>query len=145
MELASGTTVSFAMHGHSHDETRTIRYDGTLATLRARFSETDPQITVHHHGTGEVEHIDLDDGAGSGLDHGGGDLGVLRAFAASMAALGLDDGIGPGAPQAAAPATTDGRTSLESHVIGWAAEEARVTGTVVDLADFRARHGLLLG
>lgn len=150
MELRSGATVSFTMHGHSHDETRTMRYDGTLATLRATFSETDPEITVHHHGTGEVERISLGTEAGSGLDHGGGDLGVLRAFAASMAALGLDDGVRPGvdgggAPLAAAeaaPATTDGRTSLESHVIGWAAEEARLTGTVVDLPAFRQRFGL---
>lgn len=135
MELASGTSVAFAMHGHSHDETRTMRYDGTLATLRATFGP-DPAITIHHHGTGEVDHVDLDAEAGSTLDHGGGDQGVLRAFAASLEAAaapgaGVADGL-----------ITDARTSLESHVLGWAAEEARTTRTVVDLADFKARNGL---
>jgi predicted dehydrogenase len=125
MELASGTSVAFAMHGHSADETRTMRYDGTLATLRATFSEQ-PEITVQVHGRDEVEQIDLSGGAGSSLDHGGGDLGVLRAFAASLAGGG--DGL-----------SSDARTSLESHLVGWAAEEARTTRTVVDVAAFRSR------
>ena len=34
--------------------------------------------------------------------------------------------------------TTDARTSLESHLVAWAAEEARRSGTVVDVAAYRA-------
>lgn len=115
MELASGTTVSFAMHGHSHDETRTMRYDGTRATLRATFAEEGSEITIHDHGHDAVERVALPEAAVSG--HGGGDLGVLRAFATGAV-------------------TTDGRAALEGHLVGWAAEEARRTGTVVDVAAF---------
>lgn len=127
MELASGTSVSFAMHGHSHREGRTMRYDGTRATLRAAFTD-EPEITVTDHGGGIAEVVDLDASAPYG--HGGGDLGTLRAFAASLT---------PGAVHEPGEGlTTDARTSLESHLVAWAAEEARRTGTVVDVAAHRA-------
>jgi len=38
MELESGASLVLVMHGHSYWEARTMRYDGTLATLRARFA-----------------------------------------------------------------------------------------------------------
>jgi len=34
MEFEGGLTVSFTMHGHSHENCRTMRYSGTKATLR---------------------------------------------------------------------------------------------------------------
>jgi predicted dehydrogenase len=133
METASGTTVSLAMHGHSHDETRTMRYDGTRATLRATFGEH-PSITVHDHGTGEV--TEIDPGAGSGLDHGGGDGALLAAFARSV--LDADP---EAADEGADEAVTHASGALASHLVGFAAEEARRTGTVVDVAAFAAHHG----
>jgi predicted dehydrogenase len=130
MELASGASVSFTMHGHSHREGRTMRYDGTRATLRAAFTD-EPEITISVHGTGEVERVDLP--AVEAIGHGGGDEGVVRAFAASLR----------GAP-ASERLSSDGRTSLESHLLGWAAEEARRNGSVVDVAERRARLAGLL-
>lgn len=123
MELASGASVSFTMHGHSHREGRTMRYDGTRATLRAAFTD-EPEITVHHHGSGRVERIELPEV--DVIGHGGGDEGVVRGFAASLR----------GAPPAER-LSSDGRTSLESHLLGWAAEEARRSGRVVDVAERR--------
>jgi predicted dehydrogenase len=135
MELASGATVAFTMHGHSHAEGRTLRIDGTRATLRAAFTERDPEITVHPHGLDRLERVAIDPGDGSSLGHGGGDLGVLRAFAASW----------PAGSAVAAPSGngrhSDGRSALVSHVLGWAAEEARTTGQVVDVAAFARRFG----
>ena len=37
------------------------------------------------------------------------------------------------------PPLTSARESLESHLLAFAAEEARLQGSVVDMADFRAR------
>ena len=37
MQFAGGASVVLFMHGHSHEEARTMRYDGTRATLRAKF------------------------------------------------------------------------------------------------------------
>jgi predicted dehydrogenase len=136
MELASGATVAFTMHGHSHAEGRTLRIDGTEATLRAAFTEHDPEITVHPHGLDRVEPVAIDPTEGSSLGHGGGDLGVLRAFAAWVATGTAGDELG-----AVAELSSDGRTSLISHVLGWAAEEARHTGRVVDVAAYASRHG----
>jgi predicted dehydrogenase len=127
METASGTSIAFTMHGHSHAEGRTLRIDGTVATLRATITETDPEVTISTHGTDEVEVVDLGADARSSLGHRGGDLGVLRAFAASLSGTA-----GPGEGL-----STDARTSYESHLVGWAAEHARTTGTVVEIKSLR--------
>jgi predicted dehydrogenase len=50
IEFDSGATAVFRLHGLSHTEGRTMRIDGTKATLRARFG-SGSQITVYpHHG-----------------------------------------------------------------------------------------------
>jgi predicted dehydrogenase len=118
MEMRSGTTVAFTMHGHSHEEGRTMRYDGTRATLRATFTD-EPEITVIDHGSREVERIDI--GEFELLGHGGGDVGLMRALAASLRG---DDGA----------LTSDARSALRSHEVAWAAERSRLTRSVVEPA-----------
>src|SRR5690606_26555472 len=56
MELASGAAVALVMPGHSIADHRSMRYDGTRATMRARFGSYS-EITIHDHGTNTVEHI----------------------------------------------------------------------------------------
>ncbi len=125
MELDNGSSVALVMHGHSNEEHRSMRYDGTRATLRARFGEHS-EITVYDHATQRVEHIPLD-AAGSG--HGGGDHGIMADFLAAVR--------GERAP------LTNARTSLESHLLAFAAEEARTGSTVVDMRHFRAAADVL--
>jgi predicted dehydrogenase len=119
MELESDTTVTFTMQGHSHDNVRTLRYDGTRATLRA--SEAVDEIVVYDHLTGSVEtfrpgHVDA--------GHGGGDAGIMLDFVAAV----RRDGHAPG---------TTARASLESHLMAFAAEEARVSGQMLDMVAYR--------
>ncbi len=124
MEMASGASVTLIMHGHSNEEHRSLRYDGTKATLRARFGNPS-EIVIYHHG-GDVEEVPIptrDFSYTSG--HGGGDWGTFRAF------LELLRGEGSG--------LTDVRTSLESHLLAFAAEEARLSHQVLDMAEFRAQ------
>jgi predicted dehydrogenase len=120
MELAGGASVVLVMHGHSNEEHRSMRYDGTKGTLRARFGHTS-EITIHNHG-GDSEQIPIPP-ADSG--HGGGDRGVMIDFLRTLR----------GESQ---PLTT-ARASLESHLLAFAAEEARLEGTVIDMAAYRAR------
>jgi predicted dehydrogenase len=120
MEYSGGTSVVMVMHGHSNEEHRSMRYDGTKATLRARFGRQS-EITIHHHG-GESETVPIPD-AGSG--HGGGDSGTMGDFLAVLR--------GEREP------LTSARASLESHLLAFAAEEARHTGSTVNMADFRTR------
>ena len=120
MELESGTTLVFTMQGHSHNNVRTMRYEGTRATLRA--SEAAWEITVHDHLTGAEETFRPPRG-GSG--HGGGDEGVMNAFISSLRNPELSP-------------MTSARASLESHLMAFAAERARIEGIMIDLAAYKA-------
>ncbi|MDH7569302.1 MAG: Gfo/Idh/MocA family oxidoreductase, partial [Armatimonadota bacterium] len=55
MEFEGGLTVAFTMHGHSHENVRTMRYCGTRATLRAH--EGRHEIAVHDYLTGREDRI----------------------------------------------------------------------------------------
>jgi len=123
MILENDTTVTFTMHGHSHAEGRSMRYDGTRATLRATTIGQEPQIEIHHHLTDECERIEIPLTDGSG--HGGGDFGVVDGFLRTL--RGEADGL------------TSARVSLESHLMAFAAEEARLSNTVVTMATFWAQ------
>jgi len=128
LEFEGGASGVLVMHGHSHDEARTMRYDGTRATLRGRFSYgLGDSLEIHDHRTGRVDQIELQAGASG---HGGGDAGVMAAFVQALR---------PGAAQAGGQALTTARESLESHLMAFAAEEARVTGRVVQMDEYRRR------
>ena len=119
MELASGASVTMVMHGHSNEEHRSMRYDGTKGTLRAR---VDPDvIEVHIHG-GKSERIAIERPTAG---HGGGDEGIMHDFVRVLRGE-------------IAPLTT-ARVSLESHLLAFAAEDARLSGQVIDMAAYRAR------
>jgi predicted dehydrogenase len=127
MEHANGAISTLVMHGHSHQEGRTMRYDGTRATLRATaLAGAQPEITVHDHLGDSVERIPLREGGEGG--HGGGDGGMMRAFAHAVR-------------DPRAGVLTSVRTSLESHLLAFAAERARITGETVDMASYRAEMG----
>ena len=136
LEFESGASGTLFMHGHSHEEGRTMRYDGTRATLRGRFGYgLGDSIEIHDHLTGSVEEINPSTG-GSWADgyvadlggHGGGDAGLMAAF---VRALRPESG--------AIGGLTTSRESLESHLMALAAEEARVEGGIVLMDEFRRR------
>jgi predicted dehydrogenase len=126
MELESGASAALIMHGHSHEEARTMRYDGTRATLRGKFAYgMDDSIEIHDHLTGRVEQVNPQAGDSG---HGGGDEGVMAAFVRAVRT--------PSCVLECRSATT-ARESLESHLMAFAAEQARVEGAIVDAAAFR--------
>ncbi len=126
MELEDGATVTLVMNGQGDEECRTVRWDGTKATLYGKFSARGDQITVHHHLTGEIEDIPVIARDSSG--HGGGDYGIVRSFIDTVNGR-PDDSV------------TTARESLESHLLAFAAEEARLNKTVINMDEFRARLG----
>jgi len=126
LTFESGASGVLVMHGHAHEEARTMRYEGTRATLRGRFAYgLDDNIEIHDHRTGCVEHITLGSPTGTVTGHGGGDEGLMAAFV--RAASGETTGL------------TSARESLESHLMAFAADEARLKGNVVKMAAFRQR------
>ena len=116
----SGATGVMTMQGHSHEEGRTMRYDGTRATLRGKFGHGGDVIEVHDHLTGEVETISPRVGVSG---HGGGDEGIMDAFVAAV--------------NGAADAQNTAREALESHIMAFAAEKARVAGELIDMSAYR--------
>ncbi len=120
MEHSDGAVVTLIVHGHSDEEVRTMRYDGTRATLKGRFGTTS-EISIHDHRTGAVETVEMGPGRGG---HGGGDEGLMRAFVA--------------AARDRSGALTDAPMSLESHLLAFAAETSRASGSAVEMDRFRA-------
>jgi predicted dehydrogenase len=119
MELESGVSVTLTMHGHSDTEERTMRYDGTRATLRGRFGRTQ-EITIADHATGDVTTIPIPPPVGG---HGGGDHGLIDAFLRSV--------------ESGNSSHTPAHDAYESHLLAFTAEEARVTGAWIELEDLR--------
>jgi predicted dehydrogenase len=122
MLLEDDTTVTLIMNGHGDEECRTMRYDGTLATLRGKFLPSgNHQLSVHYHLSGEVEQIEVKNSMSGG--HSGGDMGIVRSFLNAM--HGIPD-----------PNLTTARESLESHLLAFAAEEARISQSTIARATF---------
>lgn len=111
MKLASGATATLTMHGHSHEEQRTMRYDGTRATLRGVFG-AHAEIEVIEHATGRSRSVPIDSAPGG---HGGGDHGLLAAFVEAV--------------RTGAGHVTHPSESLMAYELAFLAEEARVSGT----------------
>ena len=121
MSFGGGQAVTLTMHGASYVEGRTVRIDGMRATLLA--NEARNEIELIEHGSGARRQVDVPPARGG---HGGGDWGLIDAFLGAV--RGERDGL-----------RTSARESVESHLLAFAAEEARLSGTTVAMADFRAR------
>jgi predicted dehydrogenase len=123
MEMENGISLSFTMHGHSFEEGRTIRIDGSQATLLGKFGFNHTFIEIHDQRRGGYQRIDMPNNVEQG-GHGGGDKGLMEHFVKALE--GVQDA-----------ALTHARASLESHLMAFAAEEARMTGTMIEMTDFR--------
>jgi hypothetical protein len=130
MEVECGATVALYMHGHSHREGRTMRYDGTRATLRGAYFFDEQRIEIHDHLTGEVEVIEPMRGPMGGTGHGGGDQGLMNAFVAAV--------------RDPETAMTTAREALESHLMAFAADEARRKHDIIDMSTFRKQAETLV-
>lgn len=118
MDFEGGLAVSLTMQGFSHKEGRTLRIDGERATLLG--DQARNELIVVDHRTGDAERIHPPRPVGG---HGGGDEGIMAAFVAAL--NGEDGGV-----------LTSARESVESHLMAFAAEEARISGRIIDMDDY---------
>jgi len=126
LRFDGGVTATFTMT--AFDDGRSLELFGTEARLYAgervrRLHGRD--IVVIGHGSSEIHGIDLGPAASAVDGHAGGDAGLMRALHEEMTREN------PAAMRSSI------QTSVESHRIGFAAEAARLSGRVIDLADFR--------
>jgi predicted dehydrogenase len=121
LEFEGGVTATFVMQGFAATPTRTIRATGTQAELRGCFDKG--EIEVHRLGEIAPERIVV---PFDPFGHGGGDEGLIRHFVDVVRRGARDDVL------------ASGRVTLESHLMGFAAERSRLEGRTVDMAAFRA-------
>jgi hypothetical protein len=113
MEFGGGVTATFTMTAFTPSLDRRTQIFGTHGYLDG----TGERVTLHDFVTGEVSVHEVA-GAEVGAGHHGGDAGLLDAFTAAVST-------GDASHILSGPAE-----SLESHRAVFAAERARLTGTV---------------
>jgi predicted dehydrogenase len=122
MLFEGDVTVTFTMHAFSHENCRTMRYDGTRASLIGHGGKG--ELTLHDFRTMQERAVPIGTAQGG---HGGGDAGLMASFVRAL--QGEEDAL-----------RTSARDSLESHLMAFAAEESRLEGgKLVDMDVYRAR------
>jgi predicted dehydrogenase len=128
IEFANGVTAHLTMHGFSEREGRTVRIDGTRASLIGEFNLTGERIRLFDHYTGRESLLHKKKLRARGIPHGGGDFRLVDSFVENL--------------RSDRRPMTSGLESLESHLMAFAADTSRLEGRVVDMATFRRDRGV---
>ncbi|CAH0119987.1 Putative oxidoreductase YteT [Paenibacillus sp. CECT 9249] len=121
MEFAGGITAAFTMSAFTNECGRTIKLMGTKGEIRGAMEKNEIEVTYFE--TGFTETISLHVQGGH-VGHGGGDHRLVEDFLA----LVRGDGAGK--------ALTTAATSLQSHMMAFAAEESRLTKQVIYMPEY---------
>jgi len=121
LEFDNAVTVAFTMSAFTREISRTIKLMGTKGEIRGAMEKN--EIEILHFGTGKTERISFEDRGGH-VGHGGGDWGLMRDFLRLVRADGGQQGL------------TSAEHSVQSHMIAFAAEQSRVAGETLELAEF---------
>ncbi|HTO55964.1 MAG TPA: Gfo/Idh/MocA family oxidoreductase [Myxococcota bacterium] len=114
-----GLLATLGVHGNASEERRTLRISGTHGELRGVLQTG--LIEISRHGEQTVETVRTEGSIG----HASGDRNLLDHFCDAVRRGARDD------------VRASGRVALESHLLGFAAERARIEGRVVDMAAYR--------
>ncbi|UCD00470.1 MAG: Gfo/Idh/MocA family oxidoreductase [Promethearchaeota archaeon] len=125
IEFENGVTANLTMHGFSELEGRTLRIDGTRATLIGKFHISGERIILYDHFTGKEKLVYKKKLTRESGEHGVGDFELIDAFIESLI---NKNKIQP---------LTNARDLLESHLMAFAANESRLKGTIIDMEEFR--------
>ncbi|MDY6866944.1 MAG: Gfo/Idh/MocA family oxidoreductase [Chloroflexota bacterium] len=124
MTFESGITATLTMHGHSHEEGRTLRVDGSQATLLGKFSYSQAWLEVHDHALAPLERYTFPSEVDQTAGHGGGDAGLMHQFVKAI--------------RGEKPPLTSARDSLESHLMAFATDEARIENKCINMNQYRS-------
>jgi predicted dehydrogenase len=127
IEFENGATATLTMHGFSEREGRTLRIDGTKGTLIGEFYDSGEKISLFDHYSGTEEIIFYKKLTMAIESHQGGDFKLIDEFLDSIV------------DKTKVQPLTNARTSLESHLMAFAAEEARKNHIVVKMTEFRKK------
>lgn len=119
MEFENGITATLTMAAFSPRMTRTVRVMGTQGMIEGDLENC--TVTLQPFG-GESKTFTAEVLGANAYGHGGGDVGLMHDFVHQVR------GGGEG--------RTSARQSLQSHLMAFAAEQARQTGLTVELDAF---------
>lgn len=122
IEFENDVTCAFSLSAFSLVWERTCNLTGTKGELHSRDWSGRLELRKFSPARVKKHHIRY-----HGLHHGGGDEFLLLEFAKSVRSGDPED------------ISTRASNSLESHLLALAAEEARLTGKVVEMSEFRRR------
>ena len=122
IEFENSVTATFTMQCFSYIEGRTLRIDGTKGTIVGDFLASGDKIRLMDAYSGEEEVI-RKTGLISG--HSGGDERLMHSFLQSVRDKNKQ------------PPLTDARAALESHLMAFAADKARLESKVIEMDNLR--------
>ena len=124
MEFDSGATATFSLTAQTSACHRNIHIMCENGEIEA--DDGTRQILVRNHVSSQADTFEeqIIQVRTNGSGHGGGDAGIMEDFTASLSK-----------PDESRSSIS---RSVESHLMACAIEHARLTGTVVDLAEYRA-------
>ncbi|GCE13622.1 Gfo/Idh/MocA family protein [Tengunoibacter tsumagoiensis] len=122
LEFANEVTAVFTMCAFTNDISRTIKLMGTKGELWGTVDHEQKRIELSEFATGtrKIIHVQSEDGA---QGHGGGDDGLMRDFLSLIR-------------EDRHESRTSASLSVQSHLMAFAAEEARISRRVVELSSF---------
>lgn len=121
-----GITVSFTMNAFNRGG-RFIHIMGTKGELHGSMTSTDKPIQLYDFETRQTTEIPLRTGDGILTGHGGGDEGIINSIYTYFSGDTSNISI------------SDIRTSVDNHHLAFAAEESRITETIVDIESYIKR------
>ncbi len=127
LRFTNGITATFNLSGFTNRMMRTIKIMGEDGEIRASEDTNEIEIIRFAPNWKEQARREVIRPQASTSGHNGGDSGIVDDFLDMLEGRELES-------------ATDIHESVESHMMACAAEEARVTGAVVRIADFRRKH-----
>lgn len=118
-EFANQVTAAFTMCAFTNDCSRTIKLMGTGGEIRGAMEENEIEITDFLTGNKETIHINAPK-----LGHGGGDAGIMHEFVKYIQSVDLSCEL------------TSASVSVQSHLMAFAAEKARLENKVVNMEEY---------
>ncbi|QJD88398.1 Gfo/Idh/MocA family oxidoreductase [Cohnella herbarum] len=119
LEFANEVTVAFTMSAFTYEGGRSVKLMGTHGQIRADMEKNEIEVTSFI--TREKETIRIDTDLSG---HGGGDNGIMRDFVRLVRSGGTEKGL------------TGAKTSVQSHLIAFAADISRLEQRVILMAEY---------
>ncbi len=131
LEFANEATAVFTMCAFTNNCDRTIKLMGTKGEIRGAMEKGEIEVTDFLTGNQKVIQIPQEGDELHG--HGGGDFGLMRDFVE----LVQNDLSRPKGRDGQRASLTSAAASVQSHLMAFAAEKARLERSVINLETFR--------